>query len=141
MNALAIAEQFAKRANGRELLLVEDNQDDAYFATRELNKLNCRVTHVTDAEKAIKLVEITAFEMALVDLKLPGMCGVELAKKLRDKGVCVVILSGSTFGTYINEAVAAGFVVLPKPFSLKDVSEIAHGFGVNDRRLALAATF
>ena len=138
MNAISIAEIFARRANGREILLVEDNPDDAFFAARSLSKLNCRVTHAENADKALDWIKKKTFEMALVDLKLPGMNGVELAHKLRDAGICVAILSGSTFGTYINEAVAAGFVVLPKPFCLKDVSEIAFGFGVNDRRLAVA---
>ena len=62
------------------------------------------------AEEALKEMDAGAPDLILVDLSLPGMSGIELVKKLRDRypSLRCAILSGHRSRTYAGQALAAG---------------------------------
>ncbi|KGX91097.1 LuxR family transcriptional regulator [Pontibacillus halophilus JSM 076056 = DSM 19796] len=68
------------------------------------------VTIVESPIEAIERVENAEFECMLFDLKMPGMNGIELVKKVRSMGVHVPILiyTGHDIGPYFNTLVKAG---------------------------------
>lgn len=131
MNALDIANFLFAQRETRKILLVEDEICDAILAKRALSSLNCEIIHAMSGEEALELNG--HFALVLVDLKLPGMDGVEVAKELRNRGNCVAVLSGSSFGDYVNRALCEGFVILPKPLSLKMFSDVVWGLGMSER--------
>lgn len=94
-----------------EILLVEDNPDDAHLAIRELKKHNLanKLVWVKDGEEALDFIfaqgqftDRNANQMPkviLLDLKLPKIDGLEVLKTLREKEdtklLPVVVLTSS----------------------------------------------
>ena len=99
------------------MLLVEDNAHVLHFAEQLLGELQCRVTAVDSAEKALALVdEGERFDLLFSDVIMPGMSGVELASAVRKtiRDLPVVLATG-----YSDEVIAgagAQFEVLRKPY-------------------------
>jgi two-component system, NarL family, response regulator NreC len=60
----------------------------------------------------VAMVERLRPEVAIVDLAMPGMNGVEVARRLRDvsRSTRVIILTGYTDDSYVQEALEAGVV-------------------------------
>ena len=72
-----------------------------------------------DGEEAISLARDQAFDLALVDIKMPRVNGLEVLKWLRQHqpGLRVVMLTAYQSVEMAREAIALGAVdYLPKPF-------------------------
>ncbi len=65
------------------LLLVEDDNDIREMITEALEQANFTVTTVSSAEKGLKRVELQLPDVFIIDWMLPGISGVEMAKRLR----------------------------------------------------------
>ena len=121
--------------NQVELLLVEDNEDEAYMAIRELKKNNLanNLLHVKDGEEALEYIFGTGKydgrdiknvpKLILLDLKMPKVNGIEVLRKIRTnkktKKIPVVVLTSSQEGKDITEAYDLGvnsYIVKPIDF-------------------------
>jgi len=97
--------------------------DDPLVRAGCRNVLERRGFACTDAEngaRALECVRRASFDAALLDLKMPGLSGMETLKKLRDESpnTAVIIISGYASIDSAVEAVKAGaFDYLPKPFN------------------------
>ena len=104
------------------VLLVEDNPQVRDFAEGLLLDLGCQVVSTDSADSALALLEGKAIDLVLSDVVMPGMSGVELARRMRDShpGVPVLLATG-----YSDEIVKRGseFDVLAKPFGAADLSK------------------
>jgi putative nucleotidyltransferase with HDIG domain len=78
------------------ILIVEDDQSFARIAGDVLTDAGYEITHASDAEAALEQLSRGVFSAAVVDLVLPGMGGMELAKRIRnvDPDTQVLILTG-----------------------------------------------
>ncbi len=74
------------------LLIVEDNQRLAEWLAKLLRNEIYVVDVVPDAEIADEGVEFSRYDLAIVDLGLPGMSGVELIRRARARGASMPIL-------------------------------------------------
>ncbi|MGI8560992.1 MAG: two-component regulator propeller domain-containing protein [Luteimonas sp.] len=68
------------------LLLVEDDATVAEVISGLLQAQGHRVTHVSHGLAALATVAATRFDLALLDLDLPGLDGLALARQLRAQG-------------------------------------------------------
>jgi PAS domain S-box-containing protein len=104
------------------VLLVEDNPQVREFAEGLLVDLGCEVFSAECGEEALKLLEGRDIDLVLSDVVMPGMSGVELARRMRETypGVPVLLATG-----YSDEIVKRGseFNVLAKPFGAVDLSK------------------
>ena len=71
------------RAVPRDLLLVDDNQDAAHTLRIALEMLGLRVTVAHDGVTALAAAERHKPDAMLLDLGLPGLSGIEVAKRIR----------------------------------------------------------
>ncbi|SPF35274.1 putative Histidine kinase [Syntrophobacter sp. SbD1] len=81
--------------------------------------------------KALSLSENESFGLAFVDINLPGMSGLELATKLRERGSCleVVFITGSDMIEHAVQAVKLGASdFLRKPFSFAELGICLHHY-------------
>jgi PAS domain S-box-containing protein len=73
----------ATPADGREVLVVDDNEDAAETLGEALRTLGHRVQVASDAPEALAMATDYVPEVALLDLGLPVIDGCELAQRLR----------------------------------------------------------
>ena len=103
------------------LLLVEDHPLSAEALRRLLEgKTGCRVTVAFDGIQALALAQADPPDLVLLDLGLPGMDGLELARHLRElpetKGLPLVALTASVEEQDHRDALSAGCTaVMTKP--------------------------
>lgn len=74
------------------ILVVEDDDTVAAGLSEGLAGAGFTVDRVTAAEPAEGALAHTAYDLALVDIGLPGMDGLELIRRLRRRGITVPVL-------------------------------------------------
>jgi two-component system, cell cycle sensor histidine kinase and response regulator CckA len=87
------------------LLVVDDEQDIISILTQGLKAQRFRVDAFTDPFSAFEHFEANSREFCLMlsDIRMPGMSGLELARKVRSTNPEVKILLMSAFEIYESE--------------------------------------
>ena len=110
---------MVKKAN---VLIVDDEIDLLQTLGDIFESKGYNVTMVEDGNRAIQLLEKKYFDIILMDLKMPGISGVESfkeAKRLHPSAAVIMMTAGSV-GEEIKEALDAGVdAVVDKPFNVK----------------------
>ena len=106
------------------MLVVDDEVNARTALTELLRDEGYEVEMAADAFKALGKVESFAPEIVVTDLKMPGMDGIELVKKLRsgDDPVAVVVMTA--FGavqTAVNAMRAGAADYLTKPLNFSEL--------------------
>ena len=110
------------------ILVVEDNPVDLKLLSAVLQRSGHRVTEKTSAEQAMEDLKIRKRDLVLLDLKLPGMDGLELARRLKaDSGtrhIVIVAITGETETFSRKQALGAGCdVYIAKPVDTRKLSD------------------
>ena len=74
------------------ILLVEDDILLADSIREGLEKVGFAVDHLNTAEPAVSTLSLTHYDLAIVDIGLPGMTGLELIRLLRQRNIQVPVL-------------------------------------------------
>jgi CheY-like chemotaxis protein len=117
----------AAAAAGTRVLLAEDNPINAILAGALLRREGAVVTHVENGEAALAALARGAFDLVLMDVRMPGMSGLEATLALRARGVAtpVVALTANAFDDDRRACLEAGmddFLVKPlNPDTLRTV--------------------
>ena len=77
----------AAAAVGARILLAEDNPINALLARALLEREGCVVDHVRNGNQTIVAAADGAYDLILLDLRMPGRDGVSTAAELRARGV------------------------------------------------------
>ena len=101
------------------LLIVDD--DEKFLATiaERLGLKDFDVTTATEGTQAIKAAKKGAFDVAILDLKMPGMDGMELLQilKKKHKFLEIVILTGfASIDSAVEATKLGAFGYLEKPY-------------------------
>jgi DNA-binding NtrC family response regulator len=113
-----------------DILIVDDEKDICWALDNILRDEGHRLTQVSRGEDAIREVQQRPFAMAIVDVKLPGMSGIEVSRVIGqlDPRMKILMISGYHYpeDTPIQEGIRRkvyqGFI--SKPFELDDVSAL-----------------
>jgi len=100
------------------ILVVDDDVDTCRNLADILGDLAYHVEAAHDGPSALELVRRRHFDVALLDLKMPGMDGLELYRAIRTLRADTVALIVTAYagGNTTEDALAAGaWRVLPKP--------------------------
>jgi CheY-like chemotaxis protein len=104
------------------ILVVDDEVDTCRNLSDILTDLGYQVDTAHDGFAALELARRKPYDIALLDLKMPGMDGLTLyreLRKLRSSTVAIVVTAYASKAT-AEEALAAGaWQVLPKPVDLE----------------------
>ena len=106
------------------ILLVEDERKVASFIARALRENTYAVDVVESGEKALELVPEVLYDAILLDVRLPGINGVEVCRELRQRGIEAPVLMLTARGLIEQrvEGLDAGADdYLTKPFVLAEL--------------------
>ena len=100
----------------RHVMIVDDITINRTILERQLQQLGVTVTSCVDAAEALEKMDAQV-DLVLTDHNMPGMDGMELAKKLRDSGSNVPILVLSSNPSHAEKDPARGLIqgLLQKP--------------------------
>ncbi|SRR6267154_591504 len=94
------------------ILLIEDEATDMKLLSAVLNSSGHRVLQKDSAEQAVAEIKAHRPDLVLLDLKLPGMDGLELARRLKQDPVTrripIVAMTAASEKFSMNDALAAG---------------------------------
>jgi DNA-binding NtrC family response regulator len=109
------------------ILVVDDDVDICRNLSDILTDLGFRVDIAHDGPSALEMVRRRAYDVALLDLKMPGMDGVTLyreIRKLRAETVAIVVTAFANRASH-EEALSAGaWQVLGKPVDFRRLLEL-----------------
>jgi CheY-like chemotaxis protein len=111
---------------GARVLLAEDNPINAMLARTLLEREGCQVDHVADGQAALSAIARGGYDLALMDVRMPLMGGMEATAELRARGVAtpVVALTANAFEDDRRACLAAGMDdFLVKPLSPEALRE------------------
>ena len=123
--AEAPATAAERRSDGLRLLYVEDNPSNlALFEQLMTLRPGATLTTARDGLAGLALARSLQPDLAVVDIDLPGIDGVELCRRLRadpaTRAIPLVALSANALPADIERALAAGFDdYLTKPLDVK----------------------
>jgi two-component system NtrC family sensor kinase len=115
--ALAPVADSVERLSGR-VLLVEDNDDVAQSTAAILQAAGMDVTHQWSADAAFAALKggATLPDIVLSDIEMPGkLSGMDLAFRLRESWPALPVVLITGYAKQLEDAVAGGLRVLPKP--------------------------
>lgn len=107
-----------------KILIVDDELLMRNFLIEALKRKGIDAIGVDDGEKAIKLMVEQSFDMVITDLRMPGMTGMDVLKKIKELSPGTLVMIMTAFGSIENavDAMKAGaFHYLIKPFSLESL--------------------
>jgi CheY-like chemotaxis protein len=109
---------MAPAAGGARVLLAEDNPINAMLARTLLRREGATTQHVESGEAALEALARETFDLVLMDVRMPGLSGLEATRALRARGVetPVVALTANAFEDDRRACLDAGmddFLVKP----------------------------
>ncbi len=124
-----------KSAPGAKILVVDDSEEVREVLRELLSRHGYMVVTAPDGESGLVELETRAFDMAMVDLGLPGISGLEVAHRLKQRWPATRIALMTGYGDRMgpDDAQSRGVdFVLAKPFSLDQLrSVVDHALSQN----------
>ncbi len=109
------------------VLIVDDNQINLLLLANLLELEGCRVDSAANGREALALLAKNTYQLALIDLNMPVMNGLELLSIIKrpDKALKIVAVSAYADESRINDALAAGFdAYLTKPIHDEELTAL-----------------
>jgi DNA-binding response OmpR family regulator len=128
------------------ILLVEDERKVASFIARALRENSYAVDVAETGEKALALATDVTYDAILLDVRLPGMSGLEVCRELRQQGLEAPIMMLTARGLVEHRVAgldAGADDYLAKPFALAELlarvrALVRRGFHSGNARLCYA---
>lgn len=108
----------------RLALIVDDNDVFRNRLCRALEDRGWRVASASDGPAAIELAGQLAPDLAVVDLRLPGMGGLDIIREIRqiDDTICILVLTGyGSIATALTATRLGAAHYLSKPADADDI--------------------
>jgi DNA-binding response OmpR family regulator len=108
-----------------KVLVIEDELDIAKLVQLHLQDLPCEVNLAFDGIAGLAEAEANPYELIILDLKLPGLDGLEVCKRLRARGRYTPILMLTSKSSEIERVLGLEMGAddyLTKPFSVMELT-------------------
>src|SRR6266446_2740513 len=119
------------------ILVVDDEENIRHTLRGVLADEGFEVLEAPDGRRALELLQHAAPRLAIVDVWMPEMDGIELVERMREQapGVPIIVISGhGTIETAVRVIRLGAFDFLEKPFQLESLLQVV------DRALGAAAS-
>ncbi len=110
-----------------KLLIVDDETRFLKAVAQRLTKRGFQVQTASNGTDAIESARREKFDIALLDLKMPGMNGVQVLDVLREEHQfleAVVLTGHGSLESAVDLTKRGAFSYLPKPYELEKLIEV-----------------
>jgi putative nucleotidyltransferase with HDIG domain len=132
---VATAEVSEREAS--QILVVDDELVIRQILADFLSMEGYQVQTAEDGKAAIDRLEATTFDIVISDMKMPRMGGIELIETIRDRGIDVLTVIMTAYGTVetaIDAMKKGAYDYLLKPFKMEEVIRVVER-GLQNRKL------
>lgn len=108
----------------RKILVIEDDRDISHLVELHLGDLGYGVQVVHDGGEGLKEALSKPYDLIILDLMLPGMEGLEVCRRLRDKPTYTPILMVTAKSSELDRVLGLEVGAddyLTKPFSIREL--------------------
>lgn len=125
----APARPFIASGPALDILVVDDEQANLVVADALLRRLGHRVATARNGVEALRCLRQRSFHAVLLDISMPGMSGIEVARRIAEEalgepGLAVIAMTGNVMPQDIKAYLAAGFTgFVEKPVDLEELGE------------------
>jgi DNA-binding response OmpR family regulator len=111
-----------------KVLLVDDEKKFAVMLARRLALRDIDVDYVFTGMDALINAEKKHYDVTVLDVKMPGISGIELKRRLHslDPDTKIIFLTGHGSKTDYESGTAEGAVYLTKPLQIEKLVELLH---------------
>src|SRR5512138_1486750 len=109
------------------ILVADDEESMRWILSKALKKKGFTVDLARDGEEAMLLLRANSYDLAILDIKMPGMTGLELLDRVRElkSDLLVVIMTAEASMKNAVEAMKRGaYDYITKPFDLDIIDAI-----------------
>jgi len=106
------------------LLIVDDDEPLRQTLARRFQRLGMIVAEAADGEEALAKAGHAAYDVALLDLHMPGMTGIELLGRLKERWPeleAIMLTAHGSIETAIQAMKQGAYDYLTKPFQLPEL--------------------
>ncbi|MDE5414671.1 MAG: response regulator [Bacillaceae bacterium] len=111
----------------KKILVVDDQYGIRVLLNEILQKDGYTMFQAANGVQALKIVEEEVPDLVLLDMKIPGMDGLEILKRIKEIKPHVDVMMMTAYGelNMINEALNLGAINhFAKPFDIDDVRNV-----------------
>ena len=108
-----------------KVLIAEDEEITVKHLTNALKAEGCLVTSTMNGLDALQKIEAGSFDLLIADIKMPGMTGIELLGRVKEKSpeTDVVIITGfGSIGSAVEAMKKGAIEYITKPFDLDELT-------------------
>ena len=108
------------------VLIVEDDEIFCQFLTEVLESKAIDVVRATDGLAGYEKAWSSAYDLYILDVRMPGLLGSEIAEALKQKnpGAKIILISAFADETLRQAAAKMRAPLLSKPFSADDLLQV-----------------
>ncbi len=126
-------------SNQPKLLIIDDEEVVLDSCNEILAAAGYEVTTATDGDQGLKRAVDLCPDLVFVDLKMPGISGFEVLRKIHafDPTIVTIVITGyATIGSAVEAMKVGAYDFVPKPFTPEEFRLITQR-GLEKRRLVL----
>lgn len=113
------------------VLVVDDEGAIRYSVSKTLQRVGYTVNEASTGEEALEVMKKERFDVVLTDIRMPGLTGVELLKRIKEVSpdAIVILMTGyASLGTAVEALRLGAHDYLIKPSSSQDIRQsVARG--------------
>lgn len=110
-----------------KILVADDEESIRWVLAKSLGKLGYQVELATSGDQALTMLREKSFDLAVLDIKMPGLSGLDLLSRIHQErpGLPIVVMTAESTMTNAVEAMKRGaYDYLTKPFDLEALDAI-----------------
>ena len=107
-----------------KILVVEDDRGVGQYIKRGLEEAQHHADLIDDGREALRIGSGGQYDLVILDLRLPGLAGLEVLRTLRDRGITVPVLvltAQDAVGHKVEALRAGADDYVTKPFAFEEV--------------------
>ncbi|HNW99952.1 MAG TPA: response regulator [Candidatus Cloacimonadota bacterium] len=111
----------------KQILIVDDEKNIRLTLRRSLETLHFEIQEALTGEEALEMINTQHFDLVLLDLKLPGISGLDVIRQVRntDNPVKIIIISAhGTIEAAVESMKLGASDFIEKPFTPDEIRQL-----------------